>query len=200
MGRCVGNMSKPKSNKIARLCLYLALVLMVVGLFVPFMTIHRFGEKGSELPGFDGMLENLVKDGLSLFADNRSTSKSIASGIQTLCEQGQIPVALLILFVSVIFPLAKLTVSILLMERGGSIGQRTRWFLERFGPWSLLDATLVALLIIASQGFPLGTSIVPSVGFYIFTAAIILSYAGVCFTPERKEETHAKLSDRPLAV
>lgn len=180
-----------------RLLLYSALALLVLGLFLPFMTVRRFTDDGEELPGFDGMMQTAAQKVIELFVDDTPVSKSVVGGIATLWTKQCFAVALLILFVSIVFPIGKLVTSIVLVDRVGHISGSLRWFLERFGPWSLLDATLVALLVIASQGFPLGTVIEPSSGFYVFSTAIVLSYLGVLLSPGHEPEATSTPSLEP---
>jgi uncharacterized paraquat-inducible protein A len=163
--------------------LYGGLACLLAGLCLPFMTVRRFTDDGDEAPGFDGMMEKLFQEVVELFVFGGETSKSVLGGVGLLWAKGYVAIALLILFVSVVFPLAKLATSIVLVEVGGRVRGRVRWLLERFGPWSLLDATLVALLVIASQKFPLGTTIGPAVGFYFFLVAVVLSTVGVMLAP-----------------
>lgn len=174
---------RQRPSRLCRATLYGGLVGLLAGLCLPFMTVRRFADDGEESPGFDGMMETAVQEVIELFVPGGETSKSVLGGIGLLWAKGRIVTALLILFVSVVFPVAKVATSIVMVEVGGRLRGRVRWLLERFGPWSLLDATLVALLVIASQEFPLGTTIEPAVGFYFFLAAIVLSTVGVMLAP-----------------
>ncbi len=82
---------------------------------------------------------------------------------------------------SVIFPALKMLVALFLWygadARGAGLARAAFW-LEAFGRWSMLDVFVVALTIVAVQ-VSLVSDVTTHAGLYVFTAAVVLSMAGV---------------------
>lgn len=102
---------------------------------------------------------------------------SIVDALITLARHGEIFLFLVVLVFSILFPVAKLTLSYLLWRRGDVTDSRFERRLRRIeslGKWSMLDVFLVALAVAAIK-----ISVIADVylhwGLYAFAAAIVLS-------------------------
>jgi paraquat-inducible protein A len=82
---------------------------------------------------------------------------------------------------SVAFPALKMLVALTLWygadSRGSDLAGLLGW-LETFGRWSMLDVFVVALTIVAIQ-ISIVSDVTTHAGLYVFTAAVVLSMAGV---------------------
>ncbi len=106
---------------------------------------------------------------------------TIISGVILLAETGDVPVALVVLFASVVVPLLKLfALSNLLIsiQRKVTINRRRRTrlyrMLEIVGRWSMLDVFMVSILIALVQLGSLAT-IEAGTGATAFAAVVILT-------------------------
>lgn len=101
---------------------------------------------------------------------------SVFSGVAGLVEQNELVLAAVLLFFSVIFPIAKLAclwwVWHARLTRSGR--RKLIGWLEALGRWSMLDVFVVAILIVLVKIEPLA-SVEPKPGVYVFGGAIILS-------------------------
>ncbi len=82
---------------------------------------------------------------------------------------------------TVAFPALKMLVALTLWygadTRGPDLAGLLGW-LETFGRWSMLDVFVVALTIVAIQ-ISIVSDVTTHAGLYVFTAAVVLSMAGV---------------------
>ena len=97
--------------------------------------------------------------------------------ISHLYTMGEVPIAVLLLIFSVLFPLTKALSAILC-----SIGFRPRWlmtFLIKTSKWSMVDVFVVGLLIAFFKADLFAFAFSPEVGVYLFATAAILSSIAV---------------------
>ncbi len=103
-----------------------ALLLFPVAISLPLMEVERFGQ---------------------------IHQASLWSGTVSMLADGEVAIGLIVLFCSLILPLAKLGALFVLAGGGARLGHRTRattWHLvEWSGRWGMLDVLLVALLVAA---------------------------------------------------
>ena len=101
-------MKTDKRVVIALVVAYFSLVLLVIGLVAPFFRIVPFA-RDSEAPGFDGMIEDLVAEGMKILAPGTEPKVfSLIGGIAKLVEGAAYGLALLLFSFSVVFPSVKL--------------------------------------------------------------------------------------------
>ncbi len=129
--------------------------LLVAGWTLPIMTVHK----------------------LVFFAEE----VSIIEGAGQLWEAGNYLLCLVVLAFSVVFPALKMLIALTLWygadTRGPDLAGLLGW-LETFGRWSMLDVFVVALTIVAIQ-ISIVSDVTTHAGLYVFTAAVVLSMAGV---------------------
>jgi paraquat-inducible protein A len=129
--------------------------LLVAGWTLPIMTVHK----------------------LLFFAEE----VSILEGARQLWDSGNFFLCLVVLAFSVAFPALKMLVALTLWygadARGDDLAGLLGW-LETFGRWSMLDVFVVALTIVAIQ-ISIVSDVTTHAGLYVFTAAVVLSMAGV---------------------
>ncbi len=130
-------------------------MLLVAGWLLPIMTIHK----------------------LWFFAEQISILEGAA---ELWSAENYVLGAVLIVF-SVIFPAFKMLAALILWygadARGPNLARLLTW-LETFGRWSMLDVFVVALTIVAVQ-VSIISDVTTHAGLYVFTAAVVLSMAGV---------------------
>ena len=106
---------------------------------------------------------------------------SILEGIGVLWDDGHYFLFAVILVFSVLFPALKTALALLLWygadARGPDLARLLGW-LETFGRWSMLDVFVVALTIVAVE-VSIISDVTTHAGLYAFTAAVVLSMAGV---------------------
>lgn len=135
---------------VLRWLLLLTSVLLLIGFFMPIMTITKL-----------------------VFFEN---SFSIISGIQQLWFEGKYLLFIIIGFFSIVLPLAKLGLLFRLLtpssQRTGQ-DQRLLHLMHDYGRWAMLDVMVVAMLIMSVK---LGAiaSIQIHAGLYVFAAAVLL--------------------------
>ncbi len=163
--RCHTHLHSRKPNSIKRT---IALLLSAAILFIPanvypVMTVTRFG------------------------AGEPST---ILGGVVQLIDAGMLPLALLVLFASIVVPAMKLAIFTFLLI---SIRRRSTWrpldrtrlyrLVEVVGAWSMVDIYLVAILAAVVQLDFLAT-IRPAIGATFFAAVVVLTmFAAHSFDP-----------------
>ncbi len=129
--------------------------LLVAGWTLPIMTVHK----------------------LVFFAEE----VSILTGARQLWDNGNTFLCVVVLSFSVVFPALKMLVALTLWygadSRGSDLAGLLGW-LETFGRWSMLDVFVVALTIVAIQ-ISIVSDVTTHAGLYVFTAAVVLSMAGV---------------------
>ena len=101
---------------------------------------------------------------------------SVIQGVNSLWEQGQITLAIIVFFFSIVFPIIKLSAlaliwSVPLPEQKRQV---VLYWLGLLGKWSMLDVFVVAILIVLVKLGPLA-KIEAQRGVYWFAAAIVLS-------------------------
>jgi paraquat-inducible protein A len=129
--------------------------LLVAGWTLPIMTVHK----------------------LVFFAEE----VSILKGARQLWDNGNFFLCVVVLAFSVAFPALKMLVALTLWygadARGPDLAGLLGW-LEAIGRWSMLDVFVVALTIVAIQ-ISIVSDVTTHAGLYVFTAAVVLSMAGV---------------------
>jgi len=151
-------------NIIGLILLIISLVCLYPGLFEPILSIVV----GADIPIL-GRIE--LQD----------STNSIISTIQTLYEEGNPLVAFLILFFSVMVPLLK-ALMLLLVLLIPTLPKRRQIFdfVHLIGKWSMADVFVVGVLI-AYLGTKSNTNIEASlhVGFYYFLAYCLISLLSI---------------------
>ena len=139
----------PRKRYIGGL-LWLALILLVIGLFAPMMTLKKF-----------------------LFLENEV---SIYTGLVGLFEEGAYGLFLIILVFSICFPLIKIF-ALAYVWYGEAASERRMALLrqiETLGRWSMLDVFVVALLVVTIK-LGLFADVEVHAGIYIFAASVLTS-------------------------
>ncbi|MGN7610648.1 paraquat-inducible protein A [Magnetococcales bacterium HHB-1] len=163
--RCHTTIHTRKPNALSRTWALItaALILYIPANLFPIMTLTYFG---------------------------RTESSTIVSGVQSLFKAGMWPIALIVLFASVIVPLLKLIVLSFLLI---SIHKKTLWRLqdrtrlfritEAVGRWSMIDIFMITILA-ALVKFQMLSTIEPEIGASFFAAVVILTiFAAHTFDP-----------------
>jgi paraquat-inducible protein A len=153
------------------LLLSLTTLLLLLGFFLPMLTLTKF-----------------------LIIDN---SFSIVSGLVALYEQGQWLVFIAIALFSVLLPLLKIGLLFLLLIHGEVRSPRYARLLKLmhdYGRWAMLDVMVVAVMIVTVKlGVVAQIEIHP--GLYIFGAAVLLimfiTHRVVAFSERNAEEGKA---------
>lgn len=103
---------------------------------------------------------------------------SVLGAILKLFTRGHAGIGLLLLIFSVLFPIAKLVLlrAALADARSGKTSRVDR-VAAALGKYSMVDVFVIALLVVASQSFPGGTTIEVRWGAYAFAGAALLSTA-----------------------
>ena len=129
--------------------------LLVAGWTLPIMTVHK----------------------LVFFAEQIS----ILEGAAELWDSENYVLGAVVVVFSVVFPSLKMLVALTLWygadARGPDLARLLVW-LETFGRWSMLDVFVVALTIVAVE-VSIISDVTTHAGLYVFTAAVVLSMAGV---------------------
>ena len=143
------------ADRLLGLFFMLAGGLLVAGWTLPIMTIQK----------------------LFFFAERIS----ILEGTAVLWEEDHYFLFVVILVFSVVFPAVKTALALLLWYAADAQDARVMkalsW-LETLGRWSMLDVFVVALTIVAIQ-VSLVSDVTAHAGLYVFTAAVVLSMAGL---------------------
>ena len=106
---------------------------------------------------------------------------SILEGTAVLWDEGHYFLFAVILVFSMLFPALKMALALLLWYAADARGARAMkalTWLETLGRWSMLDVFVVALTIVAIQ-VSLVSDVTAHAGLYVFTAAVVLSMAGL---------------------
>ncbi len=129
--------------------------LLIAGWTLPIMTVHK----------------------LVFFAEKIS----ILEGAAELWDSENYVLGAVVVVFSVVFPSLKMLVALTLWygadARGPDLARLLGW-LETFGRWSMLDVFVVALTIVAIE-VSIISEVTTHAGLYVFTAAVVLSMAGV---------------------
>ena len=117
---------------------------------------------------------------------------SVFTGVVELAKHGDILLALVIFFFSMVFPFIKLLVLSLIWFR--ELGEEERAFtlhwLGILGKWSMLDVFAVAILVVVAKLRDL-TKVEPRVGVYLFGLAIMLSMMATMLVDRLARKTSA---------
>lgn len=163
--RCAATLHRRKRDSLARTgaLLLTAAVLYLPANLYPVMTVASFGQGDPD---------------------------TIVSGIRKLIAEGMLPIALLVLFASVLVPLLKLAgLGWLLL----SVRRRSTWrprdrtllyrVIEQIGRWSMVDIFMIAILA-ALVRMGNVASVEPGVGSIAFALVVILTMlASMSFDP-----------------
>ena len=143
------------TDRLLGLFFVAVIALLIAGWTLPIMTIHK----------------------LVFFAEQIS----ILEGAAELWNSENYVLGAVLVIFSVIFPAFKMLVALVLWygadARGPDLG-RLLVLLETFGRWSMLDVFVVALTIVAVE-VSIISDVTTHAGLYVFTAAVVLSMAGV---------------------
>jgi len=162
---------------------------LYLGLKTPFLEIEAFkddvevkipiSEKLSPITDFFGMDNELAMDveGRVYFMYQ---NKSVLQLIKMLYTGGNIPVALIILLFSIIFPVVKLTTSVvLLLSPGSSYADSAVRVINKLGKWSMADVMVASIFLayfsFSNMNVGVDTGASTLVGLYFFTAFVVLS-------------------------
>ena len=104
-------------------------------------------------------------------------SRTLPGIIGGLFESGTIVLGVLVVLFSILFPLSKIVVTLIIGL--GSPSPRLTRVLALTGKWSMADVFLVAMLITFFKADSLNFSFVGEVGIYLFAAAALLSSLAV---------------------
>ncbi|GGW73142.1 PqiA/YebS family transporter subunit [Alishewanella tabrizica] len=130
------------------------------------------------------------------------TDSTIISGFILMWQDGEYPVALVILLASVVVPIVKILVMFWLCFLTQSIGQLQSKFTTQIyllvdwvGRWSMVDVLVVAILA-ALVRFDLLMSVYPGVGALVFAAVVILTMlAAISFDPRLLWDRQSKTGE-----
>jgi len=141
----------PRHAQQLRYLIWIAALLLLVGLAAPVITLKKFI-----------LVENTF---------------SVLSGVIELLEKGQFFLFLLLTGFSVVLPLLKLRVLYLLVSRREAMQPRVRKLLHwmhLYGKWSMLDVFVVAVLVVAVKLGAL-VDVEMRYGLYAFAGSVLLT-------------------------
>jgi len=141
----------PRQAQQLRYLIWLAALLLLVGLAAPVITLKKFI-----------LVENTF---------------SVLSGVIELLQHGQIFLFLLLTGFSVMLPILKLRVLYLLVSRREAMQPRVRKLLHwmhLYGKWSMLDVFVVAVLVVAVKLGAL-VDVEMRYGLYAFAGSVLLT-------------------------
>lgn len=99
-----------------------------------------------------------------------SDTPSLIDIIRSLWADGNLALAVVVLLVSVVFPLAKL-LTVAIEAGGGALAGRLQRLLPLLAKWSMMDVLLVALAIVAAKTSGLASALTqPGLWFYAGSA------------------------------
>lgn len=141
----------PGKARLLRLLVWLAALLLAVGLVAPITTLNKF---------------MLVHNTFSVF-----------SGVLALFREGQFFLFLLIGGFSIVLPVLKLGVLYRLVSHKAALQESTRRLLHwmhLYGKWSMLDVFVVAVLVVSVK---LGAiaNVEMHYGLYAFAGSVLLT-------------------------
>ncbi len=118
------------------------------------------------------------------------TDSTIISGFMLMWQDGEYPVALVILLASVIIPVLKILVMFWLCYQTqqprrakGKFSSQLYLLVDWVGRWSMVDVLVVAILATLVR-FDLLMSVFPGVGALVFAAVVVITMlAAICFDP-----------------
>jgi paraquat-inducible protein A len=139
-------------------------VLLALGLVAPCMTITPHAEPHEGLARWLGLMKE-------------PKTWSILGGIGKLLRGGNVAVGVALLAFSVLVPVAKLVVVRAALDdaRGGRGASPALRVAVAIGKYSMVDVYVVALLVVAAQTLPGGTTIELRWGAFAFAGAALLA-------------------------
>ncbi|MHC4137482.1 MAG: paraquat-inducible protein A [Planctomycetota bacterium] len=135
-------------------------LLLGLGLFGPCMTVTPRIESLQGLAKWLGLV-------------GEPETYSIVSGVLALLRGGNVWIGLVLLFFSVLFPVAKL-VALRVCIADARLG-RGHALAARYGKYSMVDVFVIALLVVTSKSYPGGTTVEIEWGIFAFASAALLS-------------------------
>ena len=141
----------PEKAKQLRIFIWVATLLLFVGLISPILTLSKFI-----------LVQNTF---------------SVLSGVVELLKEGQIFLFLVITGFSVVLPILKLRILYSLVSRSEAIQNKVKrqlHWMHLYGKWSMLDVFVVAVLVVAVK---LGAiaDVEMRFGLYAFAASVLLT-------------------------
>ncbi len=141
----------PEKAKQLRIFIWVATLLLFVGLISPVLTLSKFI-----------LVQNTF---------------SVLSGVVELLKEGQIFLFLVIAGFSVVLPILKLRILYSLVSRSEAIQNKVKrqlHWMHLYGKWSMLDVFVVAVLVVAVK---LGViaDVEMRFGLYAFAASVLLT-------------------------
>jgi paraquat-inducible protein A len=141
----------PAKARLLRLYIWIASILLIIGLLAPIITLSRFV---------------LIQNTFSVF-----------SGVIELFKEGQIFLFLVITGFSIVLPILKLIVLYRLVSINAAAQEKIKKLLHwmhLYGKWSMLDVFVVAVLVVAVK---LGAiaDVEMHYGLYAFAASVLLT-------------------------
>lgn len=106
---------------------------------------------------------------------------SILGACFQLLEEGELPLFLIILVFSIIFPATKLAFAFdawVRLQRADADLHRTLHWIETLGKWSMLDVFVVALIVVMVK-LSYVSDVTVQLGLYVFALAVLLSMISV---------------------
>lgn len=150
-----------RGRKLPAFVLCASLVLVALGLTQPALTVSAFWVYDTQI--------------------------SIFQGIQSFFNQGQVALGLLVLVVSVVFPILKILISLaaLLVAQPGKVGtERLLTGLIWLGKWSMTDVFVFALMVLVLNGQIISSADIHQ-GVALFAAGVLLSAVGTSMVRRR---------------
>lgn len=141
----------PEQAQRLRYLIYVAALLLLVGLVAPIITLRKFV-----------LVENTF---------------SVLSGVIELLQNGQVFLFLLLTGFSVVLPILKLGVLYRLVSRNEAMQDRGRKLLHwmhLYGKWSMLDVFVVAVLVVAVKMGAI-VDVDMRYGLYAFAGSVLLT-------------------------
>ena len=117
----------------------------------------------------------------------RETENTVWGGTRALWRDGMWGVAIIVFVASILVPLLKLLALFFLVSvrnaRWQKIRTRLYTFIERIGPWAMLDVFLLAIMVAVIRFGRIAT-VIPGSGIVAFTAVVVLTLlASASFEP-----------------
>jgi paraquat-inducible protein A len=124
----------------------------------------------------------------------RETENTVWGGVQALWRDRMWPVAVIVFLASILIPLLKLMGLFFLMSVRSARWQKLRthifWWIEKIGPWAMLDVFLLAIMVAVIR-FGKFATVIPGPGIIAFTAVVFLTLlASASFDPQLIWEEH----------
>ena len=117
----------------------------------------------------------------------RETENTVWGGTQALWRDGMWGVAIIVFMASLLIPLLKLLGLFFLVAVRAPRWQKSRThifkWVEKIGPWAMLDVFLLAIMVAVIR-FGRFATVIPGPGIVAFTAVVVFTLlASACFDP-----------------